>query len=122
MNENGNGNRRTNAVSMDIVLDEWGRQKTFVRELQKDEVQRIVSLHNLIKKQTILCCVATGSTCCIWFGTIFHEDFQFESGWDNCVNAICVWMMLDTSKKYWKMCQKYGFCYLCYRKTNKIGM
>ena len=116
------GNGREKGVSMDIVLEEWGRQKTFVREIQKDEVQRIVTLHNLIKKQTILVCVATGSTCCIWLGALFYGDFTYENGWDNCVNAICVWMMLDTSKKYWRICQKYGLCYWCYRKTNKIGM
>ena len=47
-----------------------------------------------------------------------HE--LLESGWDIIVNAICVWIMLDTSKWYWNVCKRYGVCVCCYGKTNEM--
>ena len=111
-------------VSMDIVLDQWGKQRTIARDQMRPEIERMVRLHNLIKKQTILVFIANVSTMSIWIGAVIYGSgsFFWETGWDNIVNSICVWMMLTESKRYWNFCRKYGLCWCCYRKTNKVGM
>ena len=77
------------------------------------DIEQIQNLHKLMKKQTILVCTAMSSTGVIWIGSIFYGDFAFESGWDNIVNSICVWMMFDVSEKYWKFCER-RLCWCCY--------
>ena len=107
-------------VSMNIVLDEWGKQKTITRNQTKGEIERMICLHNLIKKQTILVFIANVSTMTLWIAAVAlkRPSILWETGWDNIVNSICVWMMLTESSKYWMLCQKYGLCWCCYRMTN----
>ena len=107
-------------VSMDNVLDAWTRQKTVERERKRPEVQRMVDLHNLIKKQTILVCIALCSDL-LYVATIFYEPIEWMTGWFYCLNVICVWMMLATSKRYWIFCKQFGLCCCCYRKSNKLN-
>ena len=109
-------------VTVDIVLESWQRQATITREQLKSEVQRIVRLHNLMKKQTILVFVAMCSTILFFVGNVVSKYLYREAGWDIVVNSICVWMMLDTSKMYWNFCKTWGLCACCYRKTNVVGM
>ena len=68
----------------------------------------------MMKKQTILVCIAVGSTCTVWLTAMFYEYFIYLCGWDFIVNAICVWMMFDAGDKYWELCRKRGVCRLCY--------
>ena len=85
-----------------------------------DAVQRVIKLHNLIKKQTILVCLVVISTSCIAsLGTIDNK-MGLMVGWDLCLNAICAWMMLSTSQRYWNLCKDYGLCKCCYLKTGKV--
>ena len=114
--------RSKRSVSVEKVCDVWHRQRTQTRNQLRPEVQRILSLHNLIKKQTILVCIATVSTILLWIGAAIYGAILLQGGWDTIVNSVCVWMMLDTSKRYWKICKKYGLCWCCYCTTNKMGM
>ena len=106
-------------VSMDVIFDMWKRQKTPQRMNTRHRVQRIADLHNLIKKQTILVCIALCSDL-LYIGIIFFEPIEWLTGWFYCVNVICIWLMLVTSKKYWIICKLYGFCHCCYRKSNQL--
>ena len=112
--------RRKN--SMDIVLDEWNQKNERQKNRLRNEVERIVKLHNLIKKQAILVCIATGATTLNWIATALKGEMLWMNGWDNIINAVCVWMMLEISKRYWDVCRLYGCCWCCYRRTNQVGM
>ena len=81
-----------------------------------------MELHNLMKKQTILVFVSILSTITLGILAIINVNMVFQAGWDTIVNMICVWMMLNTSKRYWICCRKYGLCICCYWKVNQIGM
>ena len=109
-------------VSVESVLDSWNRQSTIARNQLRPEVQRIMELHNVIKKQAILVFIAITSTIILFVGTCIEIVISLEAGWIIIINSICVWMMLDTSGTYWNICRKYGLCLCCYWKTNKIGM
>ena len=63
-------------------MDERNKQQSIVRGSSKPKPDRIIKLHDLIKKQTILVCISVGTTCCIWIGAAFYGDFFFEIGWD----------------------------------------
>ena len=106
-------------VSMNAIFDSWRRQKTAVRQRKRPEVQRIADLHDLIKKQTILVCIAL-CTDLIYIGIIFFEPIEWMIGWLYFVNVICVWMMLGISKRYWICCKQYAFCYCCYHTSNRL--
>ena len=95
---------------------------TIARNPKRPELETIVELHNLMKKQTILVCVSIVSSMTLGIMIIINFDLLAEQGWDIIVNEICVWMMLNTSKRYWNLCRRYGFCVCCYWKTNKMGM
>ena len=83
----------------------------------EDAVKRIIMLYNLMKKQTILVCIAVLSTTLFLILSGFDGAFIYEIGWDIVVNTICVWMMLSTSKRYWHCCKDHGCCKCCYWKT-----
>ena len=85
-----------------------------------DDVKRVVELYNLIKKQTILICIASFSTILLGIGFVFDGRVVLEFGWDLSINVICVWMMLSTSKKYWNCCKAYGLCKCCYLRTGNV--
>ena len=104
------------------VLDNWSKQRSAARDQSKSAVKRIVILHNLIKKQTIFVCLSTVSTWVYTLTSVIDVMVGIGLGWDVIINAICIWMMLDTSKKYWMLCKNYGVCVCCYWKTNKMGM
>ena len=82
-------------------------------------VKRIINLHNLIKKQTILVCIAVISTTLIGSLAAVDPKMGLEIGWDFGINLICAWMMLSTSKRCWHCCTHYGICKCCYLKTGK---
>ena len=100
-------------VSLHKIMSSWSRQSSMDRNKARHEIERIIKLHNLIKKQTILVCTSVVSTMVL---------SVIQTPWDIIINAFCVWMMLDTSKTCWRICKKYGLCWCCYIKTNRMGM
>ena len=64
--------KRDSHQSVDIVMDEWDKQKDIAKRSSKPEVDRILKLHNLIKKQTILVFIAILSTICLWIGAAIN--------------------------------------------------
>ena len=109
-------------ITVGDVLDSWSKQKSAQREKIRGDVKRIVELHNLMKKQSVLVGTAIISTITLLISIGGDVDIILLSGYDIIVNSICVWMMLDSSKKYWISCKNYGICVCCYWKTNKMGM
>ena len=115
-----NTNRIQPCVS--AVLDLWDGQSISRKHQSRTKLARIMRLHNLMKKQTILVFIAIVSSITSWIAVGIDADIVQEMGWDNAVNLICVWLMLDTSKGYWNICRKYGICFCCYWRSNKMGM
>merc|ERR1719216_457920 len=74
----------------------------------------ILKLHNLIKKQTILVCIAVGSTTGLAVVSTLDAAGIAVCGWDTVVNALCAWLMLNVSRNYWICCSQYGLCRCCY--------
>ena len=74
----------------------------------------ILRLHNLIKKQTILVCIATASTCSLAVVSTLDAAGIAVCGWDVMVNTLCVWLMMGIAKEYWNCCSRYGLCRCCY--------
>ena len=88
-------------------------------ELEKivmsDKIGRIVKLHDTMKKQTILACVAFVSSFIYGvFLSFASNETSMQSGYDSFVNAVCVWLTLGANKEYFVFCSKYGFCKCCY--------
>ena len=72
--------------------------------------------------QTILVSIASFSTLSMLIGTAIDGFIIYDASLDVVVNCICVWLMLDTSSRYWNICKRYGCCICCYLDSNKIGM
>ena len=100
---------KTNTFAIDMDSEQ---------EVNSPEKDKIRNLHNLMKKQTILVGIAIASTGCVWIGTFIYADFAVQSGWDNCINSICVWLMFDASNKYWEICKSKGICKCCYKDAS----
>ena len=115
-----NKNKKTvpdNSTSIGVIrneLQENGRMT--------EEAKRIILLHNLIKKTTILVCFAVISAglYLIWLDLAPFASQQFA--FCGIVNTICVWLMCHTSKKYWNCCKTHGVCKWCYQQENELGI
>ena len=108
----------TTSEDMKIIVDRYHVSKSNKDGNMTDEsLKRIIELYNLMKKQTILVCIAVISTTLLGFGAAMDLEAVKEFGWDFGLNVICVWMMLSTSKRYWNCCRDYGLCKCCYLKT-----
>ena len=118
--------RSTSQVSLDVVLDKYSEQQCTLPKNGNKPVcttaASIVELHSLIKKATILVCVAMSSA------TIHHiwvaiDEFATQLfGIDVVINVLCVWFMCASSVKFWNCCKKHGLCMICYRKENRSGL
>ena len=88
----------------------------------KDDMEWIVKLHNLIKKQSILAFIAIISSLFLWGGSAYYpEFFLLQYGWDILINSICTWLMMNTSQKYWIFFKTYCCCCrICYPKLNPL--
>merc|ERR1719295_728719 len=95
-----------------------------MRQIQKMSTTKksILRLHNLIKKQTILVCIAVGSTTGLAVVSTLDAAGIAVCGWDVVVNTLCVWLMLGLSKEYWNCCSRYGVCHVCYRNDEQNRM
>ena len=114
----------TDQVSIDIVLEEYGasKAKNETNKQMELSVKEIMELHNLIKKQSILVGIAVSSTLMLGISVYMNDWMIMEIGWDFSVNAICVWLMLNCSKKYWMCCRKYGLCKCCYCSADVVAL
>lgn len=106
--------------TMGTVQTPSGSPKLSIENPEK-EIERmstskksILRLHNLIKKQTILVCIAVLSTTGLAVISTLDAAGIAVCGWDVVVNALCVWLMLGLSKEYWYCCSRYGLCHICY--------
>eukprot|EP01084_Bolivina_argentea_P173030 299691_1 len=106
--------------SVDVVYDTLSRRSTSTKKRMKYDIKDIFTLHDLIKKQTILVVIAIVSSVTLWALTAWESYFFFEIVWDVSFNTICVWLMLGSSKTYWSCCRKYGFCVFCYCQENTM--
>ena len=86
----------------------------------KGDIKAIISLHCLIKKQTILVGIAIISSCLFWAMTAYDSVFFWEVVWDVVVNVFCIWLMLGSSKQYWELCKRWGLCVCCYLKERAV--
>ena len=107
-------------VSLEIVLEKYNSIEN--RSGMSSEVKRIINLYNVMKKQTILACVAIFST----FGfqlfiTIDPAKASPVFSYDIIVNAFCIWLAFGCMDKYWVFCTKYGFCKCCYMKKTDVS-
>ena len=107
---------------MNNAWKSWEKQSEDNKERSKHELERIVKLHNLIKKQTILVVTVIITDITLGIASTMKPELTNLNGWNIMVNAICVWLMIDTSKRYWNVCRRYGLCLICYRTSNEMGL
>ena len=113
---------RKNKATIDAVVDVSSRMSKVTAE-----VGTIVRLHDLIKKQTILLSIAVITTM-IYMSLenrpsgLFEEDVSFLFAFDIIVNAICVWLTLSCSQRYWSCCVHFGVCRCCYGSKTKMTL
>ena len=77
-------------------------------------LQRVIRMHNLIKKQTILVVIAIISSLLIWLLYICVNKVWLFTSWDVLLNTICIWFMFSFTKKYWNFAKRYCCCKICY--------
>merc|ERR1711933_43774 len=73
---------------------------------------------DVVKKQTILLLFCVSST--FLYNMFAAMEFGAEHllCLDIVINSICVFLMFDSAKRYWKCCTKYGCCCCCYISQN----
>ena len=101
---------RTANMNMNIVLDN-------LQSVQS--AKHILLLYDLIKKQTILVSISVISSVALWSLNLENNWFSLQIYWDVALNGICLWLMLGSSQKYWKLCTK-TCARCCYLKENAI--
>ena len=89
------------------------------RKESTENARHILRLYDLVKKQTILVSISVISSVLLWILVLINDWFSLQIYWDVAINAICIWLMLGSSQKYWTFCTKTGMrC--CYLKENII--
>ena len=77
---------------------------------------RILNLHRLIKKFTILVWIMIikdfAWTLCVF---LISTWWYLELVWPALIQVICLFLMFGIADKYWKWLRKYFICYVCYR-------
>ena len=111
-NENGGENGVSEGKTVKVTVANRHRPRSGTNS---GDLQFIIDLHELIKRQTILVSIAILSSLSLWGLSIVAGAFSLQLGWDIVVNVICVWMTLKSSRRYYDCCAKYGFCWICYR-------
>ena len=88
--------------------------------VEKRSIQRVIKLRNIMKKQTILVCIALGTSILYWLVSVWWSPISTQSGWDIIVNSLCTWLMFGCAEKYWNWISRYICCHLCYRDINHL--
>eukprot|EP01084_Bolivina_argentea_P279173 477238_1 len=85
-----------------------------------DNAQRILELHQLIKKHSILAFISMMLGITWLFSTIFVSGWMsIQVVWFFGGNNICLWLMFKCCEPYWKFAKKYLCCYVCYRNNHR---
>merc|ERR1719461_2046768 len=119
MNDVGNVNdeekeREVTAPSMSLELV-VRRNSELGKDMVNDmELQRVIKMHNLFKKLTILMVIVICSNLSTWTLYIIRRKVGLLICWDIILNAICVWLMFSFSDNYWQFAKAYCCCRLCY--------
>eukprot|EP01084_Bolivina_argentea_P266882 452842_1 len=77
-------------------------------------LKRVVKMHNLIKKQSILVSISVVSSVLTWIMYIVMNKVWLLICWDVILSSICVWLTKSFSNKYWQFVKTYLCCKLCY--------
>ena len=88
------------------------RKSTSICERQS--IERVIGLRNIIKKQTILVFIALGSSIIYWILSMVYPSMSIQSGWDIMINVTCIWLMFGTAKPVWECLVRYCLCRVCY--------
>ena len=81
---------------------------------QKEDAKRIVILHGMIKKHTILVYITVFSFIS-WFVSTYIEPWMWTQViWELLINLVCIWLMFGESDRYWQWARTYCLCRLCY--------
>eukprot|EP01084_Bolivina_argentea_P218474 370744_1 len=102
-------------LSMAVVHETIKKKNTEYNLFMRHDVEKLFALHDIIKKQTILTCIAILSSVTLWSFIAYDNVYFLLIPWDVSVNTICVWLMLKSSKHYWICCKRYGPCVCFYR-------
>merc|ERR1712241_1016688 len=101
-----NENRRS--MSLELVVrrhSELGKDM-----VNDDSLQRVIRMHNLFKKQTILVVIVIVSNLLTWTMYIIRRKAGLIICWHIILNAICVWLMFSFSDSYWQCARTYLCC------------
>eukprot|EP01084_Bolivina_argentea_P230599 389028_1 len=106
-----NGNDNTGGtINRTITLQELENEAA-----QSRSAGRILTLHHLIKKHTILVWIIVIANLmyimCLIFGGSW---FVTQMVWVLSVHITCTWLMFGSASKYWRFLTGYCCCYLCY--------
>ena len=102
----------TASMSLELVVR---RNSELGKDMVNDmELQRVIKMHNLFKKQTILVIIVIASNLLTWTMFIIRRKVGLIICWHIILNAICVWLMYSFSDKYWQCAKRYLCCRLCY--------
>ena len=85
--------------------------------------KRILKLYDIMKKQTILVCIAGTISISFWTSCVICNIIKFDGSdlteelmcWIITIECICICLMFNYTNSYWKCCMKYGCCCICYR-------
>eukprot|EP01084_Bolivina_argentea_P265686 450449_1 len=89
-------------------------------QCEKKSIIRVISLKNIIKKQTILVCIALISSIIYWVLSMFYPSMSLQSCWDIIINASCIWLMFACTNPIWNFLSRYCCCHICYRDINHM--
>merc|ERR1712154_695250 len=87
---------------------------------EKRSIMRIIKIKNIMKKQTILVCIALMSSIIYWLVSIWYSPISIQSGWDIIINSLCIWLMFGSAENVWNWISRYICCHICYRDLKHI--
>ena len=108
--------RGSTAQNLQVVVDHYKERKTAKQKVD-NSVKQVIKMYNIMKKQTILICIAIVSTSIYFIWTGISPLASWLLGWDFSINMICAWLMLSSSSLYWNWCRSKGLCKCCYLNT-----
>ena len=108
--------RASTAQNLQVIVDHY-KEKRHTKQNVESCVKQVIKMYNIMKKQTILICIAIVSTSIyfIWTGIaplaswLLRMRFQYQ--YDLCM------LMLSSSLLYWDWCRSKGLCKCCYLNT-----
>ena len=106
----------SSARNLQVIVEKYKKNQG-TNKYTDHSAKRVIQMYNVMKKQTILTCIAIVSTSIYFIWTAITQDASWETGWDLSINLICSWLMLSSSSMYWDWCKNKGLCRCCYFNT-----